>query len=91
MVSVNAGMPARPRRVATSPSCATPSRDSHLSSARSQTGRPKVAAYCSARHSTCVSVIGHLACEKATQPASASSAISVRRSPASFTVSAPTG
>jgi len=34
---------------------------------------------------------GAFACEKATQPASASSAISVSRSPASFTVSAPTG
>ena len=39
---------ARPRRVATSPSCATPPRASAASCGRSQTGKPKVAAYCSA-------------------------------------------
>ena len=41
--------------------------------------------------STCVSASGASACENATQPASASSPISVRSSPLSPTVSAPTG
>ena len=53
IVSASAGMPARPRRVATSPSCATPPRPRCGSAARSHRRWPKVAAYCIARQSSC--------------------------------------
>ena len=69
---------------------AAPARDS-ASCGRSQTRWPKVAAYCIARSSTPVSVSGASACENATQPASASSPISVSSTPLRPTVSAPTG
>ena len=84
IVSANDGMPGRPRRVATSPSCATPPFASHTSSARSHTGKPKVAAYCSARHSTCVSASGAFACENATQPGVGELAHLGERLPSSF-------
>ena len=58
---------------------------------RNQTGKSKVAAYCSARSSNCVSASGASACENATQPASVSSAISVRCEPLRPSVSAPIG
>ena len=44
-VSATTGIGGNPRRVATSPSCATPPLACAESSARSQTVKPKVAAY----------------------------------------------
>jgi hypothetical protein len=58
MVSAHTGIAGRPQRVATSPSCATPSLDKKLSCGRNQTLKPKVAAYCIARIITRVSVSG---------------------------------
>src|SRR2546425_1193609 len=91
IVSAKPGIAGKPRRVATSPSCATPPRARWTSCGRNQTRYPKVAAYCSARSSTCVSARAASACENATQPASASSPISVIVSPFKPTVSAPIG
>ncbi len=76
----------RPRRRARRRPCARCE-----SCGRSQTRWPNVAAYCIARSSTPVSVSGASACENATQPASASSPISVSSTPWRPTVSAPIG
>ncbi len=90
-VSAHTGIAVNPKRVATGPSWATPFLASAGSCARSHTGKPNVAAYCSAWYKTWLSANGASACENATQPASTSSAISVSRSPFRPWVSAPTG
>lgn len=90
-VSATTGTPGRPRRAATGPLCATPPRPRYGSFACNHTVNPKVRAYCIARSSTCVSRMSWAACEKPTQPASASSAISVMTSPFRPTVRAPSG
>ena len=90
-VSALTGTPDRPKRPETGPLCATPPRARNASWGRSQTVKPKLRAYCIARAMTWVSTSASLACENPTQPASASSAISVSTSPFRPTVSAPSG
>jgi len=87
-VSANAGIP-QTERVATS-LVRHAARARNPSCGRSHTAIPKVAAYCSACHSICVS---GSACRRGERDAPRVSqyAISVSRSPPSFQVRAPSG
>src|SRR5450830_349096 len=91
MVSLITGTPDKPRRDASAPLWAMPPRPMWASWGRSQTVYPKVRAYCRARSSTVVSSMGSSAWAKPMQPASVSSAISVRALPFKPMVRAPSG
>ena len=82
--SAAAGMPARPSRADTAPSCMTPPPESARSCGCSKTGLPAERAYSRALRRSCASATGDPSSENATAPAAASSmrsASSVPRRP----------
>ena len=89
--SAAAGMPGSPSRVATAPSFMQPGPVSVRSSACTMTGRPRSRAYSSARRITPADITGRPSSVTHAQPASFSSAMSLRASPSDPRVMAPAG
>ncbi len=91
MLSASEGIPVRPSRADTAPSCMWPPAASEGSSSWQTIGVPRSLAYSSARRMTAAVPTGRPSSLNATAPAAASACISARRSPAWPSVTAAIG